>query len=243
MLEALSPGRIDLGLGRAPGSGPRTSQAMSGGSYPMAENFPEQVMDLVGFLDRSLPASHPYAKVKAHPQGDTSPEVWLLGSSDYSAALAAHTGLRFAFADFISPGEGEEVTRAYRRQFQPSARESAPVSAVGVAVICAETTELAERYAKVADLRRLRRAKGEEGPVPTLEEAEAYDYSPQELAYVMQERARLTYGNPRDVRARLEAIRERFEADELILLTATGDYASRRRSYELVAEVFGLEGN
>lgn len=242
MLEALSPGRIDLGIGRAPGSGPHTAQAMSGGSYPTAENFPEQVMDLVGFLDRSLPASHPYAKIRANPAGDTSPEVWLLGSSDYSAALAAHTGLRFAFADFIAPGsEGESVTRAYRRQFQPSAREARPVSAVGVAVICAETTELAERYAKVTDLRRLRRAKGEEGPIPTLEEAEAYEYSPQEHAYVMQERARLNYGNPEEVRRKLLAIRERFEADELILLTATGDYASRRRSYELIASVFQLE--
>jgi len=242
MLEALSPGRIDLGIGRAPGSGPRTAQAMSGGSYPTAENFPEQVSDLVGFLDRSLPASHPYARVKANPSGDTSPEIWLLGSSDYSAALAAHTGLRFAFADFIAPGsEGQSVTRAYRRQFQPSAREARPVSAVGVAVICAETSEQAERYAKVTDLRRLRRAKGEEGPIPTLEEAEAYEYSPQEHAYVMQERARLSHGDPQQVREKLLAVRERFEADELILLTATGDYASRRRSYELIAEVFELQ--
>ena len=242
MLEALSPGRIDLGLGRAPGSGPRTAQAMAAGAYPTAENFPEQVMDLVGFLDRTLPASHPYAKVRANPTGETSPEVWLLGSSDYSAGLAAHLGLRFAFADFIAPGsEGENVTRAYRRQYQPSTREPEPVAAVGVAVICAETRELAERYAKVTDLRRLHRAQGVEGPIPTLEQAEAYEYSPQEHAYVMQERARLNHGSPEEVHEKLLALAKRFEADELIVLTATGDYASRRRSYELLAQVFGLQ--
>ncbi len=241
MLEAMYPGRVDLGIGRAPGTGPRAAQAMAGGAYPTAENFPEQVADLVGFLDRSLPPGHPYAKVRAQPTGDTAPEIWLLGSSDYSAALAAQQGLRFAFADFIAPGTGDGVTRAYRRQFRPSAREAKPVVSVGVAVICAETEALAERYAKVADLRRLRRAQGAEGPVPTLAEAEAYDYSPPEYAYVMEQRARLAWGTPEQVKAKLLALRERFEADELIVLTITGDAASRRRSYELLAQAFELD--
>ncbi len=242
MLETMYPGRIDLGLGRAPGGGQRTAQAMAGGAYPTAENFPEQVMDLVGFLDRSLPDDHPYARVRANPVGNTAPQIWLLGSSDYSATLAAQVGLRFAFADFIAPEGGDVVTRAFRAHYQPSAREPTAVAMVGVAVICAETTEQAERYALVTDLRRLRRAKGIEGPFPTLEEAESYEYSPQERAYVMHERARLTHGNPDEVRTKLLALKERFNADELILLTGTGDYASRRRSYELVAEVFGLDG-
>jgi luciferase family oxidoreductase group 1 len=241
MLEALSPGRIDLGIGRAPGGDQRTAQAVAGGIYGHAADFPEQVADLVGFLDGTLPEDHPYAKVRANPAGDTSPEIWLLGSSDYSAALAANVGLRFAFADFIAPGDGDAVSRAYRRQFLPSARESKPVSAVAVAVVCAENSGLAERYAKVTDLRRLRRARGIGGPFPTLEEAEAYEYAPQEHAYVMQERARLTSGNPDEVHAKLLALGERFEADELIIITGTGDYASRRRSYELIAEVFELD--
>ncbi len=241
MLEAMYPGRIDLGIGRAPGGDQRTAQAVSGGSYDHAADFPAQVADVVGFLDQTLPENHPHAKVRANPTGETSPEVWLLGSSDYSAALASNMGLRFAFADFIAPGDGDTVSRAYRNHFLPSKREPAPYSAVGVAVVCAETSEMAERYAKVTDLRRLRRARGIEGPFPTLEEAEAYEYSPPEHAYVMQERARLTSGNPDEVRAKLLALGERFAADELIIITGTGDYASRRRSYELIAEAFALD--
>lgn len=241
MLEALYPGRVDLGIGRAPGTGPRAAQAMAGGAWPTAENFPQQVADLVGFLDRNLPADHPHAKVRANPVGPGAPEIWLLGSSDYSARLAAQLGLRFAFADFIAPDAGAGITRDYRGQFQPSAREARPVAAVGVAVICADTHAAAEAQVKVADLRRLRRARGMEGPIPTLAEALAHDYSPPEYAYVQEQRARLVWGTPEVVRAGLLALQERFQADELIVLTVTADYASRQRSYELLAQACGLE--
>src|SRR2546427_4512822 len=123
MLEALFPGRIDLGIGRAPGGDPRTALALMDGEYQGAEHMPQQVQDLIGFLDGSLPAGHPYVKVKAQPAGDTSPEIWLLGSSNYGGALAAQLGLRFAFAHFISAFGGEAVARAYRDQYQPSERE------------------------------------------------------------------------------------------------------------------------
>ena len=126
MLEALFPGRIDLGIGRAPGGDRLTAQAVARGPYAFADDFPEQVRDLVGFLDASLPPEHPFAPVKAMPAGATSPEVWLLGSSDYSGALAADLGLRFAFAHFISARGGDAVTRAYREDFRPSARDAAP---------------------------------------------------------------------------------------------------------------------
>ena len=111
MLEALFPRRIDLGVGRAPGGDQTTAMAMSGGSYPTADNFPEQVQYLVAYLDDAMPAGHPFAKVKAQPMGPTAPEVWLLGSSDYSGALAAQLGLRFAFAHFISADGGDSVMR------------------------------------------------------------------------------------------------------------------------------------
>jgi len=238
MLEALFPGRIDLGLGRAPGGDPRTILAMTDGEYEGAERMPQQVHDLVGFLDRALPAGHPFAGVKAQPAGDTSPEVWLLGSSGYSGALAAQLGLRFAFAHFISAHGGDAVSRAYRDRFEPSARESQPRSLVCAFVICAKTRAEAERLAASIDLRRLHMAKGIDAPVPTLEEARAYRYSPQERVYIEQQRARIVLGDPGEVRETLLRLQEEFAADEIMVITITGDYQSRRDSYRQLAEAF-----
>jgi luciferase family oxidoreductase group 1 len=239
MLEALFPGRIDLGIGRAPGGDPRTALAMLDGEFQGAERLPEQVQDVIGFLDRTLPDGHPYAQVKAQPAGETSPEVWLLGSSDYSGALASQLGLRFAFAHFISAYGGDAVTRAYREQYRPSAREPEPRSLLCAFVICARTRAEAERLSASIDLRRLHMAKGIDAPVPTLEEAQAYRYSPQERAYVEQQRARVVLGDPAEVREKLLELKEKYAADEVMLLTITGDYESRRESYRLVAEAFG----
>jgi luciferase family oxidoreductase group 1 len=240
MLEALFPGRIDLGIGRAPGGDRLTAQAVARGPYAFADDFPEQVRDLVGFLDASLPPEHPFAPVKAMPAGATSPEVWLLGSSDYSGALAADLGLRFAFAHFISARGGDAVTRAYRENFRPSARHAAPRALVCVFVICAETAAEAERLAGSIDLRRLHMALGIDSPVPTAEEAAAHRYSDRERAFVLSQRERLVHGAPDEVRDRLLALTERFAADELMVITITGEYASRLHSYELLAGAFGL---
>src|SRR5688572_23274301 len=139
MLEALYPGRIDLGIGRAPGGDQMTALGMGEGRYPGAEKFAEQVQYLAAYLDDALPADHPFASVRAMPAGPDSPEVWLLGSSDYSGALAAQLGLRFAFAHFISAEGGDAVMQAYRRQYRPSRREPVPHALLCVFVICAET--------------------------------------------------------------------------------------------------------
>jgi len=241
MLEALFPGRIDLGLGRAPGGDQRTAQALSSGQYAAADRFAEQVQDLVGYLDDALPADHPFAQVKAMPAGPAAPPIWLLGSSDYSAMLAAALGLRFAFAHFITAQGGDTVTRAYRARFRPSAREAAPHAVVCAFVICAETSAEAEKLAACVDLRRLQMAQGLNTPIPTLEQALAQEYSERERAYVRAQRARAVIGDPRAVCARLLELREQFDADELMLLTITGDYASRVRSYELLAQEFALQ--
>lgn len=238
MLEALFPGRIDLGLGRAPGGDMLTAQALSNGQYSAADHFAEQVQDLVGFLDDALPSGHAFERVKAMPAGAAAAPVWLLGSSDYSGALAAKLGLRFAFAHFISTQGGDAVTRAYKARFQPSRREAAPHALVCVFVICAETTVEAEKLAACVDLRRLHMAQGLNTPIPTLEEAQAQRYSEQEFAYIRSQRARAVIGDPRQVRERLLQLHEQFNADELMLLTITGDYASRLRSYELLAREF-----
>ena len=240
MLEALYPGRIDLGIGRAPGGDPTTNRAMGGGSYATAENFPEQVQFLVAYLDDALPAGHPFAPVKAMPAGPTAPEVWLLGSSDYSGALAAQLGLRFAFAHFISADGGDQVMRDYQRNFQPSPREGEPRSLLAVFVICAATDAEAERRAASIDQRRLNSDYGLNLPVPNEEQAASRSYNPVEKARIAHNRRRLVFGAPHTVKARLTALAEQFAADELMVITITGDYRTRLESYRLLAEVFDL---
>ena len=240
MLEALYPGRVDLGLGRAPGGDARTAHAVAGGQMPTADDFPQRVWELVAHLDGTLPDDHPHRRVRLQPGGETAPEVWLLGSSDYSGALAAQLGLRFAFAHFINARGGDEVTRAYRVGFQPSARESAPTAIVCVFVICAADDAEAERLVACIDLRRLHMALGRDTPVPTPEEAARHVYNEDERRYVLSQRDRAVIGSPETCRRALAALAERYEADEVMALTITGDYATRLRSYQLLAQAFGL---
>jgi luciferase family oxidoreductase group 1 len=240
MLEALYPGRIDLGIGRAPGGDRTTALAMGEGRYPGAEHFPEQVQYVTAYLDDALPAEHPFSGVKAMPAGPASPPVWLLGSSDYSGALAAQLGLRFAFAHFISADGGDVVMREYRRRYRPSQREPEPYSLLCVFVICAESAAEAERLAASIDLRRLNMDHGVNAPVPTLEEAARYPYTEADRQRIAHHRRRVVLGAPREVRESLLEMRAEFSADELMIITITGDYESRMHSYELLAQAFEL---
>jgi luciferase family oxidoreductase group 1 len=240
MLEALYPGRIDLGVGRAPGGDQRTAQAMSGGSYRGAPEFPDQVLDLVGYLSGALPDDHPYRDVLVQPAGTGVPEFWMLGSSDYGAALAAALGLRFTFAHFITGQGGDAVTRAYRDQFRASPGLKNAHAMVAVFVLCAETDDEAERLAASIDLRRLQMDRGINGPIPTLAEAAAVALTEGDRMRIRQHRHRAIIGSPARVREQLLALRERYVADEVMVVTITGDYASRLRSYELLAEACGL---
>jgi len=241
MHEALHPNRIDLGIGRAPGADRMTANAMNAHAFDDMDGFPQRVMEVVGWLDRTLPEEHPYATVQAMPSGVTSPEVWLLGSSDYSGALAAYLGLRFAFAHFINAHGGDAVTRAYRSDFRASLRESKPYAMVCVFALCAQTEPEAQRLAASIDHRRLLMAIGREAPVATAEEAQAYPYTERDRAIIERERARAVMGTPDKVKARLLDIADAYAADELMVVTITGDYASRQRSYELLAAEFGLD--
>lgn len=240
MLEALHPGRIDLGIGRAPGGDRMTTLAMGEGRYAGAEHFPEQVQYLVAYLDGTLPPDHPFAGVHVMPEGPTAPEVWLLGSSDYSGALAAQLGLRFAFAHFISADGGEAVMRGYKKQYQPSAREPAPQSLLCVFVICAETAEEAEQLAASIDLRRLNMDYGINAPVPNAQEARDYRYTEADRRRIAHNRRRVVLGTPASVSARLLEMQEAFQADEVMAITITGNYDTRVKSYELLAAAFGL---
>jgi luciferase family oxidoreductase group 1 len=248
MLEALYPGRIDLGIGRAPGGDQRTARAVGGGQVPDAEQFPQQVWELVGYLDGTLPEDHPNRRVRVQPEVKTAPEVWLLGSSDYSGLLAAQLGVRFSFAHFINAQGGDVVMRAYKERFQartkdtagPSPREAGAHTALCCFVICAATDDEAERLARVVDLRRLHMALNQDLPVPTLAEAEQRAFSKEELQYIRGQRARAVVGSPERCKEKLRQLAAQFSADELMVLTITGDYATRLASYELLARAFDL---
>jgi luciferase family oxidoreductase group 1 len=241
MYEALFPGRVDLGIGRAPGGSLLTAKAMNAEAFLSEDRFPQQVQEVVGYLDDTLPPDYPYHSVKAMPGGPSAPEVWLLGSSDYSGTLAAYLGLRFAFAHFISAHGADAVMRAYRDTFRGSYRERRPYSVLAVFVICAQTAQRAEELAASIDLRRYQMSQGIDAPIPTLEQAQAFQYSEPARAIVERERARAVIGTPDQVKARLLSLAARSQADELMAITITGDYASRLHSYELLAQAFALE--
>ena len=234
MLEALYPGRVDLGIGRAPGGDARTAQAVGGGRFPDADRFPEQVWELDCHLRGTLPAEHPFRRVRVQPGGEGAPPIWLLGSSDYSGALAAQLGLSFAFAHFINPRGGDLVSRLYRQKFAPAREGAKPEVIVCTFLICAETDAEAERLAAPIDLRRLHMALNLDTPIPTAEEAAQHRYSDEERRYVEGQRARAVIGGPEKCRREIEEMAARYEADEVMVLTITGDYASRLRSYELL---------
>jgi luciferase family oxidoreductase group 1 len=241
MLETLYPGRIDLGIGRAPGSDYVTSRALAYGSQIGADYFPNMVQDLDGFLHDSLPADHPLGRVRALPETKSAPPIWMLGSSDFGGAYAAHFGIAFSFAHFINPVGGEAVMRAYFEKFQPSPRLASPMASIGVFVVCADTMEDAERIASTRDLQRLRADQGFHGPMPSIEEAQAYEYTAPERERVRYNRARTVVGDPAAVRAELWALATRYGVDEIVAITNVYNFADRVHSYELLAGAFALE--
>jgi luciferase family oxidoreductase group 1 len=235
MLDALAPGRIDLGIGRAPGGGGLVSAALE--SRDVA-TFPQQVSDVIDFLDGTTPAESPFSSLTAMPSGRTSPDVWLLGSSEYGALLAAEMGLPYALAHFIA-GDAAAITRAYRDRFVPSARYAAPRVIVAAAAIVASTDEEAEALTWPLALWRMRLFRGLSTPVPSLEETGQYPWTPRERDEVRRTR-RVIAGSPATVRRKIETLVEEHAADEAMIVTITSDYASRLRSYELLAEAFAI---
>jgi luciferase family oxidoreductase group 1 len=237
VLEALFPGRIDLAVGRAPGSDQLTAAALApGGRGFSASEFPAQVADLVSYVNGGR------GPIRAQPLGETAPAVWLLGSSATSALLAAQFGLPCSFAHFINPVGGPEVLAAYRERFRPSPFLAEPQASIGVGVICAETDDEAQRLASSLRLWRLRLERGDPGPVPTPEEALAHEYTEVERVRLAQNESRLVVGSPARVRAELDALAAAYGVDEVVVVTICHDQAARRRSYELLAKAFELDG-
>jgi luciferase family oxidoreductase group 1 len=234
--EALEPGRIDLGIGRASG-GPDLVSVALGASEEAA--FQSQMRDLIDFLGASLPDGHPFASLQAMPAGPGAPEVWLLGKSEHGAVLAAEMGLPFAFAHFIS-GDGTEITRTYRRRFRPSRLHPEPRVMLALTAITAPDVEEAEELTTSLDLLRLQLELELYVPVPSLKEARAYPYTTRDREEIAKNRRFVTFGTPAMVRERIETVAAAHEADEAMIVTIVPDYQARIRSYELLAEAFAL---
>ena len=240
MFAGLFPDRIDLGLGRAPGTDQATSFALQRDRRQQSpDDFPQQLAELLGYLYDQIPASHPFARLSALPGRPGMPEPWMLGSSPQSGIWAAELGLPYMFADFINP-TGGAIAEHYRRDFTPSAQLSAPRMAVAASAICAETDEEADRLAASGRMLLTLLRQGNLVPVPTIEKAQSF-FTEQGLPPNGQIRARRTIiGTPTTVRAGIEALAAEYGAEEVMVVTITHDHAARKRSYELIAEAFGL---
>jgi luciferase family oxidoreductase group 1 len=236
-LSGLHPERIDLGLGRAPGTDPMTMLALQRDRRHAApDDFIEQLVELLGLLEDRLPPNHPFARhARTLPGLPERPEPWLLGSSPQSALWAAELGLPYSFADFINP-EGAAIAADYRSRFVDSERLGAPQVSVGVIAVCADSDEEAEGLASSSRMMLSLLRQGRLIEIPPVDKA---------LRYLdTRERSpggrRAVIGAPETVRAGIEKVAEEYGAEEVLVLTITHDHGARRRSYELIAEAFGL---
>jgi luciferase family oxidoreductase group 1 len=241
VLEAIAPGRIDLGVGRAPGSDGLTARALNPYSNA-AEEFPRQVQELQHWVSGiPLPQGHPYRSIMALPLGSTSPQLWILGSSAYGAQLAAHFGLPYAFAYFFSDGAGvDEALGLYRRNYRPSERYPKPCPTICVWALAADTDHEAQRQATTREYWRAGFEKGERLPLASPETAQAHIYTSAEQAMIAKLRENALVGDPRQVADKLHALARRLELEEIVINTWTFDPAVRRHSYALLAQALGL---
>ncbi len=242
LLSGLYPGRIDLALGRASGTDPITQYALQRDRrQAAADDFPQQLLELLAYLRRELPDDHPFQRLQDALPGDNErPEVWLLGSSAQSSIWAAELGLPYAFADFIN-SEGAQIARSYRAAFEPSKTLAAPHSMVGIWVICAEDDAEARKLAASIQMSMMLLRRGSPIKVPPVEQALAFLRSEGREPGVSHSR-RMVIGDPTSVRRQIEEVVEQYRADEAVLVTITHDHAARVRSYELIAGEFGLSG-
>jgi len=241
VLEAIAPGRIDLGIGRAPGSDQMTSYALNPNPQNVLDQFPRQVQELRHWVSGTpLPERHPFSRVVAQPTGPSSPELWILGSSDYGAQLAAHFGLPYAFAYFFNDGTGvEQALDLYRTNYRPSENNPKPIATICVWALAADTEEEALHQFKTRERVMIDRKQGIRLPLMPPEEAKR-PYSPAEIATAEKLRRKTIVGTADQVTARLKELAKSLDLDELVVVTWTYDPPPRHRSYELLAQAFAL---
>ena len=241
VLEALFPGRIDLGIGRAPGTDQITSVALRRRQdIRDDDDFLERLQEMLLTESKGFPDNHPFSKLRAMPSDVPLPPLFLLGSSDYSAQLAASIGAGFSFAHHFASHDAAQAMRAYRDNFQPSQMLAKPYAILAVAAMCADTAEEAERIAATADLNIVRRVKGDYLPLESPDAAQGFPYTPIDRDRIAHNRERLFVGTPDMVKARLEKLAEATGADEIMITGMIFDHDARKRSYSLLAEAFGL---
>jgi luciferase family oxidoreductase group 1 len=240
MLAGLFPGRIDLAVGRAPGTDPTTTFALQRDRRQAApDDFTEQLTELLAYLSGDMPANQLFARLTALPGRPERPDPWLLGSSHQSGIWAAQLGLPYAFADFINP-MGAEIARRYRESFVPSEWRRAPEVVAAVWAVCAETDAEAQRLAASADMAFALLHRGQLIPVPPIAKALRFLEGERAGPAMPTRQRRRIVGAPATVRAGLEAVAREYGSSEVMVVTITYDHADRRRSYELIAEAFGL---
>lgn len=236
-LAALHPDRIDLGIGRAPGTDPTTSQALR----PFdPSRFAEHLGELIGLSRGTLADDHPFHGVRVIPSEATLPPIWILGSSGASARFAGEMGMGYSFARHFSPTPPGPAFAAYRDAFQPSEQFPRPHIILGVAAVCAESDERAEYLAKSMDLMWVRIRRGQFQPIPTPEEALAFPYTPQDRRVAEDYRKLVFVGSADSVRRQMEAVVEETGVDELMITSTVHSHQERMRSYELLANEFEI---
>ncbi|MGD6857219.1 LLM class flavin-dependent oxidoreductase [Bacillus infantis] len=238
VMEALYPGRIDLGVGRSPGGGADTRLALTDGIRRSMNEFPGQLRDLQGFLTNSLPDNHPFKEVKAYPDLQTLPELWLLGITERGARAAAENGMRFTYGHFITPANGEKAFQYYYRHFQPSAMLKEPSANVCVFVVCAKTSEEAQHLASSQDHWLLDIEKGSDTRIISPEEAQQRTLTAAQKEKIQHNRSRMVIGNPQEVKEQLQQISAKYNTDEIMVINNTYHFRDRERNLELLAELF-----
>ncbi|TFD98162.1 LLM class flavin-dependent oxidoreductase [Jeotgalibacillus sp. R-1-5s-1] len=237
VLEGLTPGRIDLGIGRAPGGMPRASYALGDGKPRDINRYPEQIDELLQYLHDDVPADHPYGNIKATPVTQTVPDVWVLGSSPSSALTAAEKGLPYTFALFINGEGGPLYTKRYKERFEPSDYYKEPQNTVAVFTICGETMEDAERIASSLDLSMVMLEQGMPSKgTPSPEKAMNYAYTPYEMMRVQENRKRMIIGDIDHIEKELYRLSEEYGTDEIMLTTITYDFEDKVNSFKRIAE-------
>jgi luciferase family oxidoreductase group 1 len=245
VLHALYPGRIDLGIGRAPGGSPLESYALRRNRTLNPDDFPEQLTELLAFLHKSFPADHRFGKIRLAPSAPGSPKVWLLGSSLWSAEAAAQFGLPYNFAHFIDPNGTRKAIETYRASFRPSGHTSHAQAMLALGVICAETDAEAERLAASARLLFRRIRQGDVRTIASPEDALAELHTVPDSVFAQwfpdgSEWPRYVVGSPETVRRKLSAMAEALDIEEIMVVTIVHDHRARVRSHELLSEAFDL---
>ena len=240
LLEALYPGRIDLGIGRAPGGDRLTASLLNPSNMFNPKDYIQQIVDLKAFLSGNAEEGTVYEKVKAIPHIESAPELWMLTSSGESAYIAAHFGMALSYAQFINPTGGAEAIRAYREKFRPSAELTEPKVSVGIFVFCGDTKEKADQVQAVMDYRLLSIERGKLDETPSYESIKNCRYSQDEMIRIAQNRKRMITGTQAEVKEKIIHLAQTLDVEEVVVATFADTLEDRLQSYELISEAFEL---